>query len=118
MATFSLDFLASVDPTKLDWKNPVGIALMLAEKIETVPGLKGQQKLAVLKHALTQLAKTAGIYSAEFEMFLENVLPSVVQAAVSVSKGEVNLKTIEVVAHGCCLPLLQTGIALLSKKKD
>ena len=117
MTTFSLDFLASVDATKLDWKNPVGIALMLAEKVETVPGLKGEQKLAVLKHALTQLSRTAGVYSAEFEMFLENVLPSVVQAAVSVSKGEVNLKSVQEVV-GCCLPILQTVIPLLSKKKN
>ena len=117
MATFSLDFLAIVDTTKLDWKNPVGIALMLAEKIEEIPGLKGQQKLAVLKHALTQLSKSAGVYSAEFEMFLENVLPSVVQAAVSVSKGQVKLNSVEEVV-GCCLPILQSVIPLLSKKKN
>jgi hypothetical protein len=116
---FSLVFLKSVDPTKLDWKNPVGIALMLAQRIEEIPGIKGEQKLDILKRALSQLAKTAGVQSAEFEMFIENVLPSVVQSAVLVSKGEFSLKKIDVACcMTSCLAFLQTAKSLQSKSEE
>jgi hypothetical protein len=100
--------LKRFSPANVDWKNPLPYALQISAYLSTLKHLKGKEKLELLQSILKKGISIAGISEQERLIavrFVEDVLPIVVDAALSVSRGEVlfDSATVERVAVGCCL---------------
>lgn len=83
------------DPKEVDWKNPIPTALKIGQHVETIKDLVGKDKFKVVKGTMKILVTKSEISQEEKQSahrFLDDVLPAVMQAAVSVSKGEFSLK--------------------------
>ena len=73
----------------IDWSNPIPACLRMAQVIENITTLKGPQKLKVLQDALKFGLSEAPVDAEKKKTvleFIENTLPTVMQAAILASK--------------------------------
>lgn len=86
---FRIQSVFAVVKDEIDWNNPIPSCLRMAQVIENMTTLKGPQKLKVLQDALKfGLSETP--LDAEKKKsileFIENTLPTVMEAAILASK--------------------------------
>lgn len=92
----------------LDWSNLVPTLIAAARVLETLPGLKGPQRLHVLQKTLKVALKESTIPIEEKEAILytiETVVPIVMQAAILASKNPIVkavVQEVEEVCVTCC----------------
>ena len=85
-----VDALYRVLKGRINWDNLVPTLMEAGKELETIPGLKGSEKLDLLqktlKHALKQTEKTA-IEKEQILHYIETVVPIAMQAAMMASKS-------------------------------
>lgn len=91
----------------INWDNLVPTVLEAAGELESMPGLKGSEKLDLLQKALKHALKSSDKTAAEKESLLhtiDTVVPVVMQAAMMASKSPIvgaAMAQVEAVCVGC-----------------
>lgn len=87
-----MDAILRVVDGKVDWDNLVPTLLEAAGELESMPGLKGSEKLDLLQKALKHVLKASDKSAVEKESILhtiDTVVPIVMQAAILASKSPI-----------------------------
>lgn len=102
-----MDAILRVVDGKINWDNIVPTLLEAAAELEAMPGLKGSEKLDLLKKALKHALKASDKSAEEKESILhtiDTVVPIVMQAAMMASKSPIvraAVAQVEAVCIGC-----------------
>jgi hypothetical protein len=99
-----VDAIYRVIKGNLNWDNLVPTLLEAAKELETMPGLKGSEKLDLLQKALKHALKESDKSNEEKEKilyYIDVVVPVAVQAAVSASKNPLVNAAVDQVAAVC-----------------
>jgi hypothetical protein len=102
-----IDAVFRVINGKINWDNLVPTLLEAAAELETMPGLKGSEKLDILQKALKHALKLSDKSAEEKESILhtiDTVVPIVMQAAMMSSKSPIvgaAIAQVEAVCVGC-----------------
>lgn len=98
-----IDAVLRVLDGKIDWNNLAPTVLEAAKELESMPNLKGSEKLdllqKVLKHALKKTDKTVEEKEAILHT-IDTVVPMIAQAVVLASKSPL-LAQVQTVCVGC-----------------
>jgi hypothetical protein len=96
-----VDVLYKVVKGKIDWSNLIPVCLELAQEVENMTHLKGAQRLELLQKTLRYAVDDAGLDDSAKSIavvFIDTVLPVVMQAAVLASKSPIAAK----IQSSCC----------------
>jgi hypothetical protein len=101
MLDAQVDALYKTVKGKIDWSNPIPICLELAQELENMTQLKGAQRLDILQKTLKYAISDSDLEDDKKSLatvFVDNVLPVVMQAAVLASKSPIVAK----IQSSCC----------------
>ncbi len=87
-----VDGLYKLIKGKIDWANPIPMCMEIAQEVEGMTELKGGQRLELLQKTLKFALTDSDLPKEEKEqtiLFIDNVLPIVMQAAILASKNPV-----------------------------
>lgn len=91
-----VDALYNLVKGKIDWANPIPMCMEIAKELEGMTELKGAQRLELLQKTLKFALKDSDLPAEQKDqtiLFIDNVLPIVMQAAVLASKSPLIAQT-------------------------
>lgn len=89
---------------RINFVTLIPTCIEVAQEVEQIHGMKGQEKLKVLQEVLRLAIRDSGMSDSEKESTLhivETIVPMVVQAAILASKSPI-VKQVQAVCTGCC----------------